>query len=29
MTAGTREFKDAIREANEQAEELIEKYNLN
>lgn len=28
MTAGTREFKDAVREANTQAEELIDKYNL-
>lgn len=28
MTAGTREFKDAIREANTQAEQLIDKYGL-
>ena len=28
MTAGTREFKDAIREANTQAEQLIDKYDL-
>lgn len=28
MTAGTREFKEAIREANTQAEQLIDKYGL-
>ena len=28
MTVGTREFKEAVREANEEAQALIEKYNL-